>query len=59
MDFDGFLQRKQASVTQRVETAMRAESTATWNEVKVAGESVARVSFLILEKIKKEHKCQT
>lgn len=37
--FDGFLQRKQAKVTQRVETAIRAESTATWNEVKVGVES--------------------
>ena len=52
MVFDGFLHRKHASVTQRVETAMRAESTATWNEVKVGFESVARVSFLILAKVK-------
>ena len=40
--FDGFLQRKQAKVTQRVETAIRAESTATWNEVKVGVESCVR-----------------
>ena len=40
--FDGFLHKKQARVTHKVETAIRAERTATWNGVKVASESVIR-----------------
>ena len=35
------MHRKQASVTQRVETAMSAERTATWKGVKVGVESVS------------------
>ena len=45
--FDGFLHKKQAKVTHKVETAIRAERTATWNGVKVASESVIRCQKII------------
>jgi hypothetical protein len=45
----GFLQRKQARVTHRAETAIRADSTATWNGVNtgVSSSSISSVSSII------------